>query len=126
MTSRTTALPTASPESTPRVRALSGSGAPLGRIQGPRAAPSPCAVCHTTIAHPVRLERATGPGNIEVCSRCLRSAMRRQADVSQDRNRLLLEDYADEHGLALWRTQDVFYVMPASGPFAPDFSPTAV
>lgn len=49
---------------------------------------------------------------MHVCPRCLRTLLLRKADLSQRRNGLLLEAYAEENGLQVWCTPDVAYALP--------------
>ena len=101
------------------MRALSKARLDTEATRPRLSAPSVCACCHVENQKPIRLERATGFGSVEVCSRCLRSSMQRQADGSQRRNRALLEDFAEENGFQIWASQNVLYVLPPTGPFAP-------
>lgn len=60
----------------------------------------------------VRLVPPAGGASMHVCPRCLRTLLLRKADLSQRRNELLLEAYAEENGLQVWCTADVGYALP--------------
>ena len=61
---------------------------------------------------PVRLVPPEGGAALHVCAPCLRSLLLRKADLSQHRNSLLLEAFAEENGLQVWCSQDVGYALP--------------
>ena len=75
-----------------------------------------CDACHQPGRNPVGLQNDAGE-RIRVCPRCLRSSMRMQAHLSERRGALLLQEYAQEYGLSVWRSQDVAYLLPPVAPF---------
>lgn len=89
---------------------------PILRATVPGQAPA-CACCQGESG--VELAHEQSGEQIHVCPRCLRSSMRMQADRSEERNQLLLRDYAREYGFQVWKTDAVVYLLPPESPFSP-------
>jgi hypothetical protein len=92
------------------------------RPNAPLAVPSPpgahgkaagaCKYCKASREEPVRLVASDGGEAAFVCRSCLRSLLLRKADLSQRRNSLILEAFAEENGLQVWCSNDVGYALP--------------
>lgn len=84
-----------------------------------RAVPIACASCGVASLLQIQIANVATGQHVTVCPRCLRSALRLKADLSETRSRNVLQEYAEEMGCSVWMGQAALYLLPTEGPFAP-------
>lgn len=76
----------------------------------------PCRTCHATGARNTPLVHDETGERASLCPSCLRASVRMQADARDVDGYHRLADHAHMHGLELWRSPHVAYVLqPPAG-----------